>query len=107
MASTAKRKKADDCRVQLGPDLIIGQAPRLHAQLVEALEQSGPVVLDAAAVTRLDTSGLQLLYAFVQARGEKSHACVWENVGDVLRAAAAQLGMLHMLKLPDPAAAIH
>lgn len=105
MASTRKRKAAAGCRVQLDEALVIGAAVELHARLGEALGQAGLVVLDAAAVTRLDTAGLQLLHAFVQAREEGAGEWRWENVGAVLREAAAQLGMQGMLKLPDAAPA--
>ncbi|HET7269343.1 MAG TPA: STAS domain-containing protein [Rhodanobacteraceae bacterium] len=107
MASTRKRKSPPGCRVQLGAELVIGAAGELHAQLGEALPRSVPVVLDAAAVTRLDTAGLQLLQAFVQARDERAGEWCWENVGAVLREAAAELGMERMLRLPDATAAIN
>lgn len=107
MASTRKRKSPPGGRVRLGAELVIGSAGELHAQLGEALLQSGPVVLDAAAVARLDTAGLQLLQAFAQARDEGAGEWCWENVGEVLREAAAQLGMARMLKLPDAPAATH
>lgn len=107
MASIAKRKKSRDCRVELGAELVLGGAADLHAQLCKALPESAPVVLDAAAVTRLDTSGLQLLQAFVQARKADSREWRWENVGDGLREAAALLGMQQMLELPATAPVNH
>ncbi|HLI17658.1 MAG TPA: STAS domain-containing protein [Rhodanobacteraceae bacterium] len=103
MAGAGKRKKACDCRVQLGEALVIGVAAELHAQLGEALIRPEPVVLDAAAVARVDTAGLQLLQAFVQARDEGAGAWRWANVGEILHAAAGQLGLQRMLKLPDVA----
>lgn len=105
MAGAAKRKKSDDCRVALTADLVIGGAVGLHAQLGKALSEQAPVVLDAAAVTRLDTSGLQLLQAFVQACRDDSREWRWENVGAALRDAAAQLGLEQMLELPATAPA--
>jgi len=107
MAGTEKRKKSRGCRVELSADLVIGGAAELHARLCKALPESAPVVLDAAAVSRMDTSGLQLLQAFVQARNEGEHEWRWENVGDGLREAAALLGMQKMLELPDAKPANH
>lgn len=104
MANSGKHKAPPDCRVQLGTDLVIGVAGELHAQLGKALQETTPVVLDAAAVKRLDTAGLQLLEAFVTARDVAAGEWRWENVGGELRDAAAQLGMQRMLKLPDAAA---
>lgn len=101
MAGARKRRKSADCRVALAADVVIGGAVELHARLGEALARSEPVVLDAAAVTRLDTSGVQLLQAFVQARNEGGGKWCWENVGDALRQAASQLGLEQMLELPD------
>lgn len=107
MASNEKRKKVHDCRVALGAELVIGGAAELHAQLGEALAKSAPVVLDAAAVTRLDTSALQLLQAFVHACGTDKREWRWENVGAVVHEAAAHLGLESMLELPEAVPAIH
>lgn len=107
MASNEKRKKANDCRVALGAELVLGGAAELHAQLGGVLAEAAPVVLDAAAVTRLDTCALQLLHAFVQERGADKRACRWENVGAVVHEAAAQLGLEKMLELPEAVPAIH
>lgn len=105
MASTDKRKKSRDRRVELGAELVIGGAADLHAQLCKALPEPAPVVLDAAAVTRLDTSALQLLQAFVQARHQDKRELRWENVGVGLRDGAVQLGLERMLELPAAAPA--
>ncbi|MGH8145837.1 MAG: STAS domain-containing protein [Rhodanobacteraceae bacterium] len=105
MASAAKRKKTGDCHVALGADLVIGGAVELHTQLGKALSEQAPVVLDAAAVTRMDTAGLQLLQAFVQACNDGSREWRWENVGEGLRTAAALLGIEQMLELPAMAPA--
>lgn len=102
MAGSRKRKKnPGECRVALAADLVIAGAAGLHAQLGEALDQPEPVVLDAADVARLDTAGLQLLLAFVQARDEALAKWHWENVGAALRDCAAQVGLEEMLQLPD------
>ena len=102
MAGPRKRKKnAGECRVALAADLVIADAAGLHAQLGEALARPESVVLDAADVARLDTAGLQLLLAFVQARDEALAEWHWENVGAALRDCAAQMGLEKMLQLPD------
>lgn len=105
MASMGKRKHTPDHHVPLGEALVIGTAAELHAQLGEALASSDPVVLDATAVTRLDTSGLQLLQAFVEARDANDGPWQWANVSEALRTAAALLGLQPMLKLPDVSSA--
>ena len=101
MAGKGKRSRPSECRVALAADLLVPGAGDLHAQLLEALAQPAPVVLDAAAVARLDTSGLQLLEAFVYARDAAAGPWRWDNVGEVLREAAAGLGLQQMLQLPD------
>jgi len=101
MAGPRKRKKSCECRVALAADLVIAGAAGLHAQLGEALVRPEPVVLDAADVARLDTAGLQLLLAFVQARDEALAKWHWENVGAALRECAAQTGLERILQLPD------
>ncbi|MGH8214396.1 MAG: STAS domain-containing protein [Rhodanobacteraceae bacterium] len=105
MAGKGKRSRRLECRVTLAPDLVVAGAGELHAQLCEALAQPAPVVLDAAAVARLDTSGLQLLEAFVHARDEAAGPWRWDNVGEMLREASARLGLQRMLQLPDAAPA--
>lgn len=107
MAMTEKRRKPREHRVALEADLVISGAAGLHARLGKVLSEPAPVVLDAAAVARLDTSGLQLLLAFVQARKQAAGEWRWENVGDGLREAAALLGMHKLLELPDALPANH
>lgn len=99
MAGKRKRNESSECRVALAPDLVIAAAGELHAQLCEALAQPAPVVLDAAAVARLDTSGLQLLEAFVQAREAAAAPWRWDNVGEALREAADRLGLQRTLRV--------
>lgn len=101
MAGKGKRSRSRECRVALAPDLLVSGVGELHAQLLDALAQPVPVVLDASAVVRLDTSGLQLLEAFVHARDAAAKPWRWDGVGEVLRDAAVRLGLQPMLQLPD------
>jgi anti-anti-sigma regulatory factor len=101
MAGKRKRSRSGECRVALAADLVVAGAGDMHARLRDALAQPEPVVLDAAGVARLDTSGLQLLEAFIHAREAAAAPWRWDNVGEVLREAAARLGLQQMLKLPE------
>jgi anti-anti-sigma regulatory factor len=105
MAGKGKRSRPSECRVALAADLVVAGAGEMHARLRDALAQPGPVVLDAAAVARLDTSGLQLLEAFIHAREAAAAPWRWDNVAEVLRDASARLGLQPMLKLPEAAPA--
>ena len=57
------------------------------------------MVLDAAAVTRIDTAALQLLAAFVRDRRLTGGLIKWHGVSEELTNAARLLGMDAMLAL--------
>jgi anti-anti-sigma regulatory factor len=105
MAGKGNRTLPRECRFALARDLVAAGAGDMHPRLREAHAQPAPVVLDAAAVARLDTSGLQLLEAFIHAREAAAAPWRWDNVGEVLREASARLGLQQMLQLPGAAPA--
>jgi anti-anti-sigma regulatory factor len=55
--------------------------------------ESSAVVIDASAVAKLDTAGVQLLMTLVFDRRLASLATRWEGVTPPLRAAARSLGL--------------
>ncbi len=58
-------------RFELPAALTIAGASALHDALVRLVEATDIVVLDAAAVEKVDTAGVQLLAAFVDERRDQ------------------------------------
>lgn len=85
--------------VELPESLTIATAESLHEQLGAFTAEAGGVVLNAAAVVRADTAGLQLIYAFMQNLHKNEVTCSWCDVPDILSDAAAQLGLRELLSL--------
>ena len=71
----------------------------LQTELAERLDESGNVQLDATAVDRVDTAGLQLLAAFVRDLKTEMRNVEWVGCSDALRKAAAALGLAGALGL--------
>jgi ABC-type transporter Mla MlaB component len=72
----------------------------LQSELAERLDESGSVQIDATAVDRIDTAGLQLLAAFVRDLRAEMRTVEWVGCSDGLRRAAAALGLEAVLCLP-------
>ena len=83
----------------LEPECTLAGAKRLRDALCARLPQPGAVVLDAAAVARVDTAALQLLAAFVRDRRLTGAPVEWRAVSAELTDAARVLGMDAMLAL--------
>jgi phospholipid transport system transporter-binding protein len=73
----------------------------LQTELAERLDESDAVQIDAAAVDRVDTAGLQLLAAFVRDLREQARPVEWVGCSDSMRKAALALGLHEALRLPD------
>ena len=78
--------------VALGDALTIEQASSLHQAMAAQLATAG-LVVEAGAVRRVDTAGLQLLLAFVRERERRGMAVTWQGVSAPLREAASRLGL--------------
>jgi anti-anti-sigma regulatory factor len=98
--ATKKRGAAPrEQRIALGEDLRIGRA----REVFEALDSAKPnvtVVIDAAAVARVDAAGLQALAACVVRWRTAGREWRWDNPAHALRAAAVQAGLDATLGLP-------
>lgn len=92
-------------KVALAAELTIRNAVAQKAALAEALGQQGDaIVLDASAVTDVDTAGVQLVAAFVGAAHAAGRKVDWTQPPSALRDAAAALGIEPALALPVGAA---
>ena len=79
--------------------LDIAGAGRLREQLMHALSEKQPVVIDAANVERVDTAALQVLTAFFKDAGAQNQEISWKEPAQVLTNAAQLLGLHDSLQL--------
>jgi len=83
----------------LPDNLTIANAEALHEELESLANGSVDVVLNASAVSRADTAGLQILYAFQQALKSHNAKLSWSAPSSVLIETAEQLGLKQHLAL--------
>jgi anti-anti-sigma regulatory factor len=81
----------------------VREAEAFKVALTAAEDSSGDFIVDATAVERIDTAGLQLLLGFTARLKLMERRLVWEGVSPVLRQGAAQLGIDQALDLPEAA----
>lgn len=87
--------------VDLPANLTIAEADGVYEVLDSALSQHHDVILNAEIVQRIDTTGIQLLYAFIREL-QRSHTDVkWLAPSSSLLTAAQHLGMIDLLALPQ------
>lgn len=87
--------------ITLAANCSVKDAAALKTSLCAAVESPDSVVLDAAAVERVDTATMQLLCAFVRERAAHSRAVVWRGTPSALTEAARLLGAQSLLGLPQ------
>lgn len=91
--------------IALGANCSVRDAVALKSSLCAVVEIQDSVVLDAAAVERVDTATIQLLCAFARERAAHDRGIVWRDVPAALREAARLLGVQSLLGLPPPESA--
>ncbi len=79
----------------------ISAVEQLRALLLQRIEEPEALRLDATAVERIDTAGLQLLIAFLRDRKARQAKVIWVGCSDPLLRAAQTLGV-HGWFLPNP-----
>jgi len=80
---------SDSLSVLLDPTSTIAHARELHGRLCSLVDESGMVTIDASQVEKIDTSALQLIYAFLSDR---------ENRGASTRVREPSSGFVATLK---------
>ena len=91
---------APDAIIRLGAQLTIREAVPLRAELLERVDAVDPVGLDASAVQKVDSAGLQVLLAFAQQRRRSGNQVSWTACSEPLRKAAVLLALDAPLALP-------
>jgi anti-anti-sigma regulatory factor len=82
----------------------VREAEAFKLALHAAEDSSGDFVIDAGAVERIDTAGLQLLLGLTARLRLMERRLVWSSVSPALRNGARQLGLDAVLGLPEVAA---
>lgn len=85
--------------VDLPENLTIATAELLHQQLEPVVEKHQDVILNAEHVSRVDTAGLQLLYAFFTEQQQHQLGVNWQSVPAALSDGAHLLGLSEALSL--------
>ena len=88
--------------LMLNPDLGIENVEQLHQTLLPYIAHQEPVVLDAGAVQRVHTAGLQLLHAFVAQRAKNNRATRIQPASHALYSAARDLALSTAMGLEKP-----
>ncbi|HEY6641032.1 STAS domain-containing protein [Povalibacter sp.] len=86
--------------IALEANCTIKEVAALRERLCAVVATSGPVMIDASAVERVDTATLQLLHAFVRDRLGGDREVTWRGVPAALTDAARLLGVRDLLCLP-------
>jgi ABC-type transporter Mla MlaB component len=89
--------------ITLGANCSVKDAAALKTSLCAVVETPDSVVLDAAAVERVDTATMQLLCAFIRERAAHSRTVAWQGTPSALTEAARLLGVQALLGLPQAA----
>ena len=97
-----RTRKATSASIALPANCSIRDAAQLKAALLELLPQAA-VTIDAGAVERIDTAGMQLLVAFKRDRAANGLGTDWSDVNATWHEAANILGLAGHLGLPAAA----
>lgn len=90
---------ADQQHYSLGAALDIAHAAAVKTDLQALLEGDSPILLQAAAVERVDAAGLQLISSFLAHCQSHQRDCQWDQPSAALCEAAAGLGLAQALQL--------
>ena len=90
-----------DNHVLLGEILDISRVGDMKAMLQALLDQGHSlIVLEAGDISRIDTSGVQLLLSFINKAKAMSTEISWENTSDAFCRSVELLGLREDLRLP-------
>ncbi len=105
-ASAGKnREMAAAARVTLAAECVVRHGAALQAQLLATVSPTDEVIIQAAAVTRIDAAGLQLLVAFARREAGAGRRIRWEQPSRELVDSAVRVGLAGVLGLDTSAGA--
>ncbi len=91
---------APACHLRLYPTCTFREVADLHFLLLGADATVEPFRIDAGAVERIDTAGLQLLVSFARARSAAGGTMEWSATSEEFLRCAYRLGLSQLLSLP-------
>jgi anti-anti-sigma regulatory factor len=103
MNSTENNVREDSMNpvhITLASGCTLREAGDLHAMLRASEHDGDEIVIDGSQVERIDTSGLQLLIAFVKQQSLVGRSVHWAGTSDVLIRHSRRLGIDAILALP-------
>ena len=92
---------SDVTSIDFGEILDISFAAKLHSQLKDEVKQNSSVTFATSALTRIDTSCLQVLASFMDYAKENEINVEWDEKCDVIYEAARLTGLTKNLGLSD------
>ena len=85
----------------LEPQCTLREAEAFKAALRAAEDSSGDFIVEAGAVERIDTAGLQLLLGLAARLQVMQRRLLWGAISPALRLGARRLGLERALGLPE------
>jgi len=79
--------------ITLEGDVGIANVNILHGELKEALQQSLKITIQANDLSHIDTTGVQVLYAFVREAKQSEIEVQWQNLPESFLKTVAVLGL--------------
>jgi ABC-type transporter Mla MlaB component len=104
----AQRKAETPIVVTLPGNCTVKDAAGLQQTLCKVAQETATVIVDVAALDRIDTATMQLLCAFVRDRAARNQKVAWNGTSRALGEASRLLGVSALLafaKVADPAEA--
>ncbi len=89
--------------LSLQEELTISCCGEYHQQFISRIAQGGNVILDGSAVTRIDTSFIQLLYLVQRTLMETGCHLEWQASSSAIDNSVRLLGMSEQLALVSDA----
>lgn len=91
--------------VVLPASCTLREAVALKETLLSSVDVENALSMDARAVERIDTAGMQVLAAFVRERATQSRTVEWLGLSETFLEAVRLLGLSSSLSIPDTAGA--
>lgn len=98
-ANSPDNETHDWVELILDPTMVIAQVGELHERLCSLREEENTVGIAANEVNVIDTSNLQLLYAFMRDRAAQGNETLIHKPSESFINAASSLGMLEIMGL--------
>jgi len=90
---------SEENSLHLPEEISIENVCEWHKTLIEVLNNSDSINIDASELCRIDTAGMQLLTVFINELSSSDKQFKWQDVSKALSTTARQLGLTQQLVL--------